>query len=204
MLNDANVDIWILTNLYDTLLQPTDDGKGVQPGLATEWKVADDGMSFTLTLRQGIKFADGSPITAEDVKWSLDRARNPKNGIWNFLVASIDSVEIKDATAHRPDAVKHPDPTHPGGARHLQHGDPAAEATSRRPPGATDAEKAQGLRRASDRLRPLHVRQLAARLDHGAGQAQSLTTGSRARTASRCPISTRSSSRSSPTTRPGS
>ncbi len=34
--NDANVDIWILTNLYDTLLQPTADGKGVQPGLATE------------------------------------------------------------------------------------------------------------------------------------------------------------------------
>ena len=35
--NDANVDIWILTNLYDTLLQPTADGKGVQPGLATAW-----------------------------------------------------------------------------------------------------------------------------------------------------------------------
>ena len=36
MLNDANVDIWILTNLYDTLLAPTADGKGVQPGLATD------------------------------------------------------------------------------------------------------------------------------------------------------------------------
>ena len=35
VLNDANVDIWILSNLYDTLLLPTDDGKGVQPGLAT-------------------------------------------------------------------------------------------------------------------------------------------------------------------------
>jgi peptide/nickel transport system substrate-binding protein len=42
VLNDANVDIWILSNLYDTLLLPTDDGKGVQPGLASEWKVADD------------------------------------------------------------------------------------------------------------------------------------------------------------------
>ena len=30
MLNDANVDIWILSNLYDTLILPTDDGKGVQ------------------------------------------------------------------------------------------------------------------------------------------------------------------------------
>jgi peptide/nickel transport system substrate-binding protein len=36
VLNDANVDIWILSNLYDTLILPTDDGKGLQPGLATE------------------------------------------------------------------------------------------------------------------------------------------------------------------------
>src|SRR5262245_32674306 len=74
VLNDANVDIWILTNLYDTLLQPTADGKGINPGLATEYKVADDGLTFTLTLRKGIKFSDGSDITVDDVKWSLDRA----------------------------------------------------------------------------------------------------------------------------------
>ena len=34
VLNDANVDIWVLTNLYDTLLAPTNDGVGVQAGLA--------------------------------------------------------------------------------------------------------------------------------------------------------------------------
>jgi peptide/nickel transport system substrate-binding protein len=110
VLNDANVDIWVLTNLYDTLLQPTADGKGVNPGLATAYKVSDDGLSFTLTLRQGTKFSDGSPITADDVKWNLDRARNPKEGIWNFILDSIDSVEIKDPQTialH----LKHPDPT---------------------------------------------------------------------------------------------
>jgi len=61
VLNDANVDIWILTNLYDTLLQPSADGKSVNPGLATEYKIADDGLTFTLTLRKGTKFSDGSP-----------------------------------------------------------------------------------------------------------------------------------------------
>ncbi|WP_284312310.1 ABC transporter substrate-binding protein [Labrys miyagiensis] len=96
VLNDANVDIWILSNLYDTLLLPTDDGKGVQPGLATAWQVAPDGKSVTLTLREGTKFSDGSPITAEDVQWSLKRAANPKNGIWNFMVGSIDDVVIQD------------------------------------------------------------------------------------------------------------
>src|SRR5574338_1330405 len=92
--NDANVDIWILTNLYDTLLQPTADGKDVQPGLATGYEVSDDGMTFTLKLRQGTKFSDGSPITADDVKWSLDRARNPNNHIWGFTLEGIDSIEV--------------------------------------------------------------------------------------------------------------
>jgi peptide/nickel transport system substrate-binding protein len=96
VLNDANVDIWILSNLYDTLLLPTDDGKGVEPGLASEWKVADDGTSVTLTLRDGIKFSDGTPITAEDVQWSLKRAANPDNGIWGFLLASVQDVVIQD------------------------------------------------------------------------------------------------------------
>jgi peptide/nickel transport system substrate-binding protein len=93
--NDANVDIWILTNLYDTLLQPTADGTGVEPGLAAEYQMSDDGLSMTLKLRPNIKFSDGSPITVNDVKWSLDRARDPNNGIWNFTLASVDKIETQ-------------------------------------------------------------------------------------------------------------
>src|SRR5690242_8346649 len=110
VLNDANVDIWILTNLYDTLLQPTADGKGVQPGLATDYKVADDGLTFTLTLRSGTKFSDGSPITPADVKWSLERARDSKNSDWNFTLESVGSIEVKGE-----DTI----------VLHLKHADPA-------------------------------------------------------------------------------
>ena len=73
VLNDANVDIWVLSNIYDTLLLPTDDGQGVKAGLATEWNVSEDGLTVTLKLRDGIKFSDGSPITGADVAWSLKR-----------------------------------------------------------------------------------------------------------------------------------
>ena len=54
--------------------------------------------------------ADGSPITVNDVKWSLDRARNPDNGIWGFTLASVDSIETQgeDTVILR---LKHPDPT---------------------------------------------------------------------------------------------
>lgn len=107
--NDANVDIWILSNLYDTLILPTDDGKGLKPGLAKEWKLADDGMSLSVTLRDGLKFSDGSPITSEDVQWSLKRAANPDNGIWSFLIASIDDVAIVDDKTVVL-KLKHPDP----------------------------------------------------------------------------------------------
>ncbi|MFO1150651.1 MAG: ABC transporter substrate-binding protein [Alsobacter sp.] len=109
VLNDANVDIWVLTNLYDTLIAPTNDGMGVQPGLATKWEVSADGKAVTLTLREGVKFADGSAMTADDVKWSLDRARDPKAGAWSSSLASIDSVEASGGTVTL--KLKNPDPT---------------------------------------------------------------------------------------------
>ena len=109
VLNDANVDIWVLTNIYDTLLSPTNDGVGLQPGLATNWTVAADGKSVTLTLRQGVKFADGSPFAASDAKWSLDRARDPKAGAWNSSLASIDTIDAAGDTLTL--KLKNPDPT---------------------------------------------------------------------------------------------
>jgi peptide/nickel transport system substrate-binding protein len=110
VLNDANVDIWVMMNLYDTLLASTVDGQNVQPGLATKWELSDDGQSLVVTLRSGVKFADGTPLTSEDVKWSLDRARDPKAGAWNSSLASIDSIEVKDAGTVLL-KLKHPDPT---------------------------------------------------------------------------------------------
>jgi len=112
VLNDANVDIWVLTNLYETLITPSNDGKSLTPGLATKWAASADGKTFTVTLREGTKFSDGSPITAEDVVWSLDRARDPKEGIWNFLLASIAKVEATDATTVVL-TLKNPDPSLP-------------------------------------------------------------------------------------------
>ncbi len=80
--NDANLDIWVLNSLYDTLLHSTNDGQGVLPALATDVSLSDDGLVATVTLRDGIKFSDGSPITPEDVAFSLDRVatRNMASG----------------------------------------------------------------------------------------------------------------------------
>ena len=109
-----NADIWISLNIYDTLLQPTPDGTGVQPGLASAWQVSEDGKTITLTLRPGLKFADGSPLGVSDVKWSLDRARaKPEGGEFAFLLASIASIDVAEQAGGAGTVVlhmAHPDP----------------------------------------------------------------------------------------------
>jgi peptide/nickel transport system substrate-binding protein len=95
----------------------------------------------TLTLREGVKFADGSAMSAEDVKWSLDRARNPDNGIWNGLIASIDSVEIA-APNQIVLKLKNRDPTIIP-ALAVFNTAILPKALFEAEPGETDAEKAQ-------------------------------------------------------------
>ncbi|MDB5598829.1 MAG: transporter substrate-binding protein [Xanthobacteraceae bacterium] len=71
-------------NCYDRLLSytaktlpdgtPSYDRATLAPELAESWKVADDGMSCTFKIRKDAVFHDGTPVTAQDVKWSFDRA----------------------------------------------------------------------------------------------------------------------------------
>ena len=140
VLNDANTDIWVLTSLYDTLLEPSADGKSVVPGLATKYDLSPDGLTMTLALRPGIKFADGTLVLASDVKFSLDRARDPKAGQWNFMLAAIDTV-----AAPAPDQVeirlRHPDPTLPAALATFNTG-VLPERAFMAEPGATLEDKA--------------------------------------------------------------
>jgi peptide/nickel transport system substrate-binding protein len=107
---ELNVDIWVLSSIYDTLLLPTSDGLGLKPGLATKWDWSEGGTTLTLALRQGVKFSDGTAMTAQDVQWSLNRARDPKQGAWNSLLASVATVDIADPSTIVL-KLKHPDPT---------------------------------------------------------------------------------------------
>ncbi len=65
----------MLNNVYDTLveLDPSNLGPLV-PGLATEWSLAEDEVTYTFKIREGVTFHSGNPLTAEDAAWSLQRA----------------------------------------------------------------------------------------------------------------------------------
>jgi peptide/nickel transport system substrate-binding protein len=81
---------------YETLVTMTPgDYVTVKPQLATAWARTPDGKGFRFTLRKDVKFASGNPMTADDVKWSLDRVINLKDQPSQY-VAHVDRVEIVD------------------------------------------------------------------------------------------------------------
>ena len=70
----------VVKSFYEGLFRLTPDMK-VVPQLATGYEVSEDGMLYTIRLREGVKFHDGSPLTAADVAASLNRIIDPKSGL---------------------------------------------------------------------------------------------------------------------------
>jgi peptide/nickel transport system substrate-binding protein len=101
-------DTSVTFNLYDNLLNRHRDGK-LYPSLATEWKLVSPTM-WQFKLRSGVKFHTGDPLTSADVKFSLDRAIDPKAGSRvNTVFTTVDRIETPDSQSvnfH----TKQPDP----------------------------------------------------------------------------------------------
>jgi peptide/nickel transport system substrate-binding protein len=87
-----NESIWIFEQIFQTLYTVTPNGKGVQPELATGYKVSADKKTYTFTLRSGVKFSTGQPMTSADVKFSIDQSRAAAKG-WGYIDTAIKSVE---------------------------------------------------------------------------------------------------------------
>jgi ABC-type transport system substrate-binding protein len=83
-----------------------DNALAVQPDLAESWKISDDGLTYTFTLRENAQFADGRPITSADVVYSLERASDPK--LAKFLPAATylsDIVGVREKLAGKADHI---------------------------------------------------------------------------------------------------
>jgi glutathione transport system substrate-binding protein len=84
-------------NLYDTLVNLDFDMETITPGLAESWRVSPDGKNYTFTLKRGVKFHSGKSLTAQDVKYSLDRWRDPATASpTRNRVSEIEEVVAKD------------------------------------------------------------------------------------------------------------
>ncbi|MBI5087315.1 MAG: ABC transporter substrate-binding protein, partial [Actinobacteria bacterium] len=83
-----------LPMVYGTLLDWAPDGQGVVPGLVEEWTFDPAAPSYTLTLRDGLRFSDGSDLTSADVAFSVEQWKaGPING---GLFANIATAETPD------------------------------------------------------------------------------------------------------------
>ena len=71
------------------------------PGLAESWKGSDDGKTWTYTLREGLKWSDGTPLTAEDVAYTINRSREEE---WLNHDSTVQNLEASaPSTTHRRD-----------------------------------------------------------------------------------------------------
>ncbi|MFO7323922.1 MAG: ABC transporter substrate-binding protein [Chloroflexota bacterium] len=81
---------------YETLVTfPDEDASEILPLLATDWTISDDGLTYTFNLREGVTFANGDPLTAEDVVFSVNRLKYVQ-GSPSFLTAGIADVTADD------------------------------------------------------------------------------------------------------------
>ena len=97
-------DFRILMNVYDGLVRYKDGTLEVEPALAESWTISDDGTVYTFDLRDGVSFHDGSPLTAEAVKFNFDRMLDENHPFYDtgpfplsFFFSAIDSVTAEDA-----------------------------------------------------------------------------------------------------------
>lgn len=103
----AAIDEILYANVFEGLTRIGPSGE-VLPALAESWTISDDGKVYTFKLHKGVKFHDGSDFDAEDVKFSLDRARAPDSvNAQKGLFAAIDIVEVIDPETVQV-TLKHP------------------------------------------------------------------------------------------------
>jgi peptide/nickel transport system substrate-binding protein len=91
--NDYSASV-LAYNIYDTLVMP--GATGVVPHVASEWRISDDGLSYTFTLRPDVKFHDGSTLEADDVVFSYERMSAINLGFAFLFTEWVSSVEAVD------------------------------------------------------------------------------------------------------------
>ncbi|WP_292287756.1 ABC transporter substrate-binding protein [Marivita sp.] len=96
-------DFRILMNVYDGLVRYRDGTLEVEPALASDWEISEDGTEYTFTLREGVQFHDGSDFNAEAVKFNFERMLNEDHPYHDtgpfplaFFFSAIETVDAVD------------------------------------------------------------------------------------------------------------
>jgi peptide/nickel transport system substrate-binding protein len=96
---------------YATLTDKAADDFATIPGLAESWTGSADGLTYTYTLREGLKWSDGEPLTAEDVAWNINTSRDQQWINHYSTTANLTATAKDDRTVEIVSSV--PDPKLP-------------------------------------------------------------------------------------------
>lgn len=91
---DAGVMAYLWSSIYDTLLHVDNDGD-LQPNAAESWQWSEDTLTLTLTLREGMTFSTGDPVTADAVKTTIEYIKATPS-VAQPTTASVEAVEAVD------------------------------------------------------------------------------------------------------------
>ena len=103
-------DVWIPQ--YDTVTRKAAKDFATIPGLAESWEASNGGKTYTYKLRDGLKWSDGQPLTAKDVAFTINRAREEAWQNYDAYVHNLTAKVIDDRTVEVASSV--PDPKLPG------------------------------------------------------------------------------------------
>ena len=88
--------VWINMNIHNSLLN-LDKDLNIVPDLAKQWEASPDGLTYTFSLHEGVKFHDGTAMDAEAVKWNFEHLLNPKTrAATRVFYTDVTQVEVID------------------------------------------------------------------------------------------------------------
>ncbi len=102
-------EVWNLQ--YATLTDKAADDFATIPGLAESWEGSEDGLTWTYTLREGLQWSDGEPLTAEDIAYTINRSRDEEWINHYATVQNLEATALDDRTLEIITSV--PDPKLP-------------------------------------------------------------------------------------------
>lgn len=85
--------VMAMVNYYDPLVFPDSEG-AMQPHLASDWSISEDGLEYTFTLRDDVTFHSGNQLTADDVQFSVERLLGINEGYSSLVGAVLDAENV--------------------------------------------------------------------------------------------------------------
>ena len=85
-------EVQVSQQIFEVLVRTGEDGS-IQPVLATDWTISEDGLTYTFNLVPGVKFSNGEDVLPSDWEWSFYRARDYETSNYRYIAEAIETVE---------------------------------------------------------------------------------------------------------------